>query len=321
LSLRILFAGTPEFALPALDALAASGHVLVGALTQPDRAAGRGLRTQPSPVKERALSLALPVLQPASLRDEGARAALASKAADVFVVVAYGLILPAEVLAMPRLGCVNVHASLLPRWRGASPIQHAILAGDEETGVSIMRMEAGLDTGPVYLQRATPIGAGETAGSLHDRLSLLGADALLEALPGIAGGTLVPRPQDSARATYAKRIDKREAVLEWSQPAIALERRVRAFNPWPICETRCFGESLRIWEAMMVPEAGAGAAPRAVDAEGRVPGAVVAAGASGIDVATGHGVLRLLRVQRPGKRPVSAADFANAQALTGAVLG
>jgi methionyl-tRNA formyltransferase len=319
LPLRILFAGTPEFALPALDALAASDHILVGVLTQPDRAAGRGLRTQASPVKERALALSLPVLQPVGLRDEGARAALASKAADVFVVAAYGLILPPDVLAMPRFGCVNVHASLLPRWRGASPIQHAILAGDEETGVSIMRMEAGLDTGPVYLQRTTPIGAREAAGSLHDRLALLGAQALLEALGGIAGGTLVPRPQDAARATYAKRIDKREAVLDWTQPAIALERRVRAFNPWPVCETQCGGESLRIWDATATAGSGAGAAD---DAGPRnVPGAVLAAGASGVEVATGEGVLRLLRVQRPGRRPVSAADFANAQPLAGIVLG
>jgi len=316
LPLRILFAGTPEFALPALDALAASEHILLGVLTQPDRAAGRGLQMQASPVKQRALALSLPVLQPVSLRDEGARAALASKAADVFVVAAYGLILPAEVLAMPRFGCVNVHASLLPRWRGASPIQHALLAGDGKTGVSIMRMEAGLDTGPVYLRRTTPIGPHENADSLHDRLAVLGAQALLDALPGIADGTLSAEPQDAAHATYAKRIDKREAVVDWTQSAIALARRVRAFNPWPVCETRCAGETLRIWDAMAMPADGAS------DVSTRlVPGTIVAAGATGIDVATGEGVLRLLRVQRPGRRAVTAGDLANSLALAGVVLG
>jgi len=316
LPLRILFAGTPEFALPALDALAASEHRLLGVLTQPDRAAGRGLQTQASPVKQRALALSLPVLQPVSLRDEGERAALASKSADVFVVAAYGLILPAEVLAMPRFGCVNVHASLLPRWRGASPIQHALLAGDGKTGVSIMRMEAGLDTGPVYLRRTTPIGSHENAGSLHDRLAVLGAQALLDALPGIADGTLSAEPQDAAHATYAKRIDKREAVVDWTQSAIALARRVRAFNPWPVCETRCAGETLRIWDAMAMPADGAS------DVSTRlVPGTIVAAGATGIDVATGEGVLRLLRVQRPGRRAVTAGDLANSLALAGVVLG
>ena len=314
--LRILFAGTPEFALPALDALAASEHILLGVLTQPDRAAGRGLQTQASPVKQRALALSLPVLQPVSLRDEGEWAALASKSADVFVVAAYGLILPAEVLAMPRFGCVNVHASLLPRWRGASPIQHALLAGDGKTGVSIMRMEAGLDTGPVYLRRTTPIGPHENAGSLHDRLAVLGAQALLDALPGIADGTLSAEPQDAAHATYAKRIDKREAVVDWTQSAIALARRVRAFNPWPVCETRCAGETLRIWDAMAMPADGAS------DVSTRlVPGTIVAAGATGIDVATGEGVLRLLRVQRPGRRAVTAGDLANSLALAGVVLG
>jgi methionyl-tRNA formyltransferase len=319
LPLRILFAGTPEFALPALDALAASEHVLLGVLTQPDRAAGRGLRSQASPVKERALELSLPVLQPESLRDEGVRAALASKSADVFVVVAYGLILPTEVLAMPRFGCVNVHASLLPRWRGASPIQHAILGGDGETGVSIMRMEAGLDTGPVYLRRATAIGAHENAGALHDRLAVLGAHALLAALPDIADGTLSAEPQDAAHATYAKRIDKRDALIDWSRSALELERRVRAFNPWPVCETRCAGETLRIWEAIAMPETIAASVSAA--SSHAVPGIVLTAGAAGIDVATGDGVLRLLRVQRPGRRAIVARDFANSLATAGVVLG
>ena len=307
--LRILFAGTPEFALPALDALAASGNTLVGVLTQPDRPAGRGLRPQASPIKRRALELSVPVLQPATLRDEGVQAALASKSADVLVVAAYGLLLPAPVLALPRLGCVNIHASLLPRWRGAAPIQRAILAGDLETGVSIMHMDAGLDTGPVYLLRAVPIERSDTAGSLHDRLATLGAQALLEALPAIADGSLRAVPQDSGAATYAKRIDKSEARLDWTRSAPQLELQVRAFNPWPVCETRWAGQSLRIWEARAVSQPVQAA-----------PGAVLAAGRDGIDVATGEGVLRVLRLQRPGKSVVSASDFANAHPLTGAVL-
>jgi methionyl-tRNA formyltransferase len=310
LPLRVLFAGTPEFAVPALEALAASEHILAGVLTRPDRPAGRGLRQQASPVKQCALALSVPVLQPVSLRDEGIQATLSSKAADIFVVAAYGLLLPAEVLALPRLGCVNIHASLLPRWRGAAPIQRAILSGDEQTGVSIMHMEAGLDTGPVYLRRATPIGPTETAATLHDRLAALGADALLEALPSIEDGSLHAVPQDAAQATYARRIEKREGRLEWTRPADQLERQVRAFNPWPVCETVWAGTSLRIWEARAM----AGAAQSSA-------GVVLAAGREGIDVATGDGVLRLLRVQRAGKTVVSASDFAHAHSLVGAVLG
>jgi methionyl-tRNA formyltransferase len=309
LPLRILFAGTPAFALPALDALAGTTHELVGALTQPDRPAGRGLHPQSSPIKARALALGLPLLQPASLRDEGAQAFLASKAPDLCVVVAYGLLLPPAVLALPRLGCVNVHASLLPRWRGAAPIQRAILAGDSETGISIMHMEAGLDTGPVFLRRATPIGPAESAGDLHDRLAELGARALLEALPGIEDRSRVPEAQDAAMASYAPRIEKKEAWIDWTQPATHIERQVRAFNPWPVCATGYAGQTLRIWEARDAPVADTG-----------VPGTVLAAGRDGIVVATGRGALRLLRVQMPGRRAVDAGDFANAHALAGAVL-
>jgi methionyl-tRNA formyltransferase len=228
---------------------------------------------------------------------------------DLFVVVAYGLIVPAAVLAMPALGCVNVHASLLPRWRGAAPIQRAILAGDERTGVSIMRMEAGLDTGPVYLTRSTPIGPGESAGALHDRLAALGAEALMAALPGIADGSLPARPQDGSRATYAKRIEKGEARIDWLEPAQQIARRVRAFNPAPVCETRLGEERLRVWEARALP----GHAHAA-------PGTVLAAGAEGIDVATGDAILRLLRVQLPGRRAVSASEFVRAHDVAGRVL-
>ena len=308
--LRILFAGTPEFAVPALEALAASGHTLVGVLTQPDRPAGRGLRQQASPVKQRALAPSVPVFQPTTLRDEGIQAVLSSKAADIFVVAAYGLLLPAPLLGLPRLGCVNIHASLLPRWRGAAPIQRAILAGDQQTGVSIMRMEAGLDTGAVYLRRVTPIGPTETATTLHDRLAVLGAKALLDALPSIADGSLRAVPQDDAQATYAKRIEKREGRLDWTRPADQLERQVRAFNPWPVCETSWAGTSLRIWDARALAQS-----------EKSKPGVVLAATREGIDVATGDGVLRLLHVQRAGKSVVSASDFAHAHALVGAELG
>lgn len=296
--------------MPALDALVRAGHDLVGILTQPDRPAGRGLRRQASPLKLRALELSIPVLQPPTLRDEGIRTELASKTPDLIVVAAYGLLLPRPVLSLPRLGCVNIHASLLPRWRGAAPIQRAILAGDERTGVSIMCMDAGLDTGPVYLERAIPIGESDDAGALHDRLAELGAQALLEALPGIADGSLPALPQDAGRATHAPRIDKREATIDWSLPAQRLARQVRAFNPWPICETRHAGQALRIWEAQAVS-----------DGMKATPGFVVGAGRAGIDVSTGEGVLRLLRVQRPGRSVVSAGDFANAHALTGATLG
>jgi methionyl-tRNA formyltransferase len=311
LPLRILYAGTPEFALPALDALVAAGHAPVGVLTQPDRPAGRGLRAEPGPVKRRALTLGLPVLQPLTLRDEAAQAAVAAHAPDLLVVVAYGLILPGAVLALPRLGCVNVHASLLPRWRGAAPIQRAILAGDGVTGVSIMRMEEGLDTGPVYATRTTEIGRDETAGELHDRLAALGAGALVDALPGIADGTLLAEPQDAARATYATRIEKAEARINWRQPAEAIARRVRAFNPWPVADAG-YGEArLRIWRASARP---AGADVRAE------PGTVVAAGADGIDVATGDGLLRVLSLQLPGRRVVAAGDFANSHAIAGVRL-
>jgi methionyl-tRNA formyltransferase len=225
------------------------------------------------------------------------------------VVVAYGLLLPQRVLDAPRLGCVNIHASLLPRWRGAAPIQRAVLAGDAETGITIMQMEAGLDTGPMLLVRRLPIAADETGGSLHDRLSVLGAEALMEALPGIEAGTLAPRPQDDALATYAKKLQKAEALIDWTLPAPAIERQVRAFNPWPVAETRLDGEALRVWRA------------QAIDGQGGAPGAVVAVCRDGIDVATGDGRLRILDLQPPGRRVMSARDFLNARDLSGVLLG
>lgn len=309
--LRLVFAGTPEFAVPCLQALIGAGYDLAAVYTQPDRPAGRGRKLQQSPVKALALEQGIPVCQPLSLkRDARARAELRDWAADLMVVVAYGLILPVSVLETPTLGCVNVHASLLPRWRGAAPIQRAVLAGDPVSGVCIMRMEAGLDTGPVYLRRQLELDAGETGGSLHDKLASLGAQALIEALPGIADGSLVPEPQDDASATYAHKLEKAEARIDWSQPALAIERQVRAFDPWPVAQTSLQGEILRIWSARAVDREAAGAAP----------GGVVAADKAGILVATGAGTLLITRLQPPGKRPMAAADFLNARRLDGSRL-
>jgi methionyl-tRNA formyltransferase len=309
--LRLIFAGTPDFAVPCLAALLDAGHEVAGVYTQPDRPAGRGRKLQMSPVKTLALARGLAVYQPESLkRDPRAVEQLQALGADLMVVVAYGLLLPVSVLESPRFGCVNVHASLLPRWRGAAPIQRAILAGDAETGVCIMRMEAGLDTGPVYHRIATPIAPSETGGTLHDRLAELGARALVAALPGIADGSLTPAPQDDARATYAHKLTKEEATVDWSLPAIAIERQVRAFDPWPVAQTTLEGATLRLWSVE---------AQSAHDAEGSgVPGTVVVADRAGIRVATGSGHLCITRLQPAGKKPMSAADYLNARQLDGA---
>ncbi len=306
---RLVFAGTPAFSVPCLAALIEAGQDVVCVYTQPDRPAGRGRKLQQSPVKELALSHGIPVRQPESLkRDRDERQVLRELAPDLMVVVAYGLILPQSVLDTPRLGCVNVHASLLPRWRGAAPIQRAVLAGDAQTGVCIMRMEAGLDTGPVYHRLAIPIAPDETGGSLHDRLSTLGARALIEALPGILDGTSRPEPQDDSHAIYAHKLDKAEAAIDWGEPAAAIERRVRAFDPWPVASTRLDGEVLRIWSAKAED----------TNATGVSPGEVLATGRAGIEVATGSGRLRITRLQPPGKRPMDAQDFLNARRLDGA---
>jgi methionyl-tRNA formyltransferase len=316
--LRIVFAGTPEFAVPALEALHAAGHAIVAVYTQPDRPAGRGRAVTTSPVKQQALRLGLAVEQPATLRTPEAQARLASYAPDLMVVVAYGLILPQPVLDAPRLGCLNIHASLLPRWRGAAPIQRAVLAGDTRTGVSIMQMDAGLDTGPELLRREVEIGPRETAGELHDRLAPLGAAAIVEAVAGVAAGTLRPRPQPTEGVTYAAKIRKEEARIDWSRSTLEIDRLVRAFNPWPVAETRLDGEQIRIWEAQSFED------PLSVEAkkgghscfsfgkEGVSPGTVLDVPGR-LVVATGDGALELLRVQLPGRKPVRAADVLNSR--------
>jgi methionyl-tRNA formyltransferase len=314
--MRLIFAGTPEFAATVLRALLAQPHPLVAVYTQPDRPAGRGRRTSASPVKQLALSHGIPVEQPRSLRDRESQHALAAYHGDLMIVAAYGLLLPEPVLRSPRLGCINVHASLLPRWRGAAPIQHAILAGDTETGISIMQMDAGLDTGPVLRRAACAIGDDDTGATLHARLADLGAATMVETLADLAtpaAASMHAEAQDETLATYAGRIAKADGLLDWSRPADVLERQVRAFNPWPVAfailppgrsPADGAGGRLRIWNARVLAYAG-----------GASPGTVLASGASGIDVATGRGALRILTLQAAGKKSMSSGDYLNAHAL------
>jgi methionyl-tRNA formyltransferase len=299
--LRIAFAGTPAFAVPALEALLRSSHfTVVGVLTQPDRPKGRGRQIAASPVKETAVAHGIPVSQPLTFKDEAGRAELASWQPDALVVVAYGLILPRVALELPRLGCLNIHASLLPRWRGAAPIQRAILAGDVSSGITIMQMDVGLDTGPMLLKREVPIERADTGGSLHDRLAQVGADLIIEALDSLASGTVAPVPQPAEGVTYAAKLDKAEAVIDWSRPAIEIERQVRAFNPWPVAETRLDGEPLRVFEAVAMNSAGVASDQ----------GKIIALTEQSLLVQCGLGQLALRQVQRAGRRVVGAAEFA-----------
>lgn len=298
--LRIVFAGTPDFAAEHLAALLSSRHQVIAVYSQPDRPAGRGQKLTPSPVKRLALEHGLPVYQPQSLRDPEAQAELAALAPDLLLVVAYGLILPQAVLDIPRLGCFNSHASLLPRWRGAAPIQRAIEAGDEVSGVTLMRMEAGLDTGPMLLKVETPISTSDTGGSLHDRLASLGAQALLDAVDALAAGTPAETVQDDALASYAHKLNKDEARIDWSLPAVELERRIRAFDPWPVCHSSLQGAAVKILAASLAEESGE-------------PGQILAASSDGLLVACGEQALRLTRLQLAGGKPLAVADLLNSR--------
>jgi len=300
--MRIVFAGTPEFAVSSLRA-AARHHEVVAVYTQPDRPAGRGRGLAPSPVKLEAVARGIPVYQPETLKDEAAQQQLRDLQPDLMVVVAYGLILPKAVLAIPTHGCWNVHGSLLPRWRGAAPIQRAIQAGDSKTGICLMQMEAGLDTGPVLLHQELPIAATDTGGQLHDKLAELGAQVLSDGLGLLRAGIKpIARPQPEQGVTYAHKLDKAEAKLDWAQDAEALARTVRAFNPWPIAEALLAGERVRIHGAVALDVA-----------HGQAPGTVLAAGREGIDIACGQGALRLRVLQREGGKAITAADYLNAR--------
>ena len=303
--LRIIFAGTPDFAASSLEALLASKHDVIAVYCQPDRPWGRGRKQLAGPVKTLALENQIPVLQPASLKDSDAQATFAAFNADLMVVAAYGLILPKQILQSPRLGCINVHASLLPRWRGAAPIQHALLAGDTKTGITIMQMDAGLDTGDMLYRRELDISPTDTGSSLHDRLSECGGESLIHVLNDLAAFQENAVQQDKALATYAAKINKQDAAVNWSLKASTLERQIRAFNAWPVCFSELQGKRVRIWEAI--------SANRSGPAE---PGTIIEASPAGISVACGDGMLRLLRVQLPGAKALSVADILNShQAL------
>ncbi len=303
--MKVAFAGTPELARVALDALQRAGHAIPLVLTQPDRPAGRGLKLQASPVKRFALEHHIPVIQPRSLRLDGrypddaqaARAALEAAAPDVLVVAAYGLILPQWALDLPPLGCLNIHASLLPRWRGAAPIQRAIEAGDAESGVTIMQMDAGLDTGDMLLIGRLPIGPHDSSATLHDALAALGGRLIVEALELAAHGRLKPRPQPAEGVSYAHKIDKREALIDWSQPAALIERRIRAFDPFPGASTLLGSDAIKLWRAKLEPGRPA------------APGTVLAVDARGVLIACGDGALRATELQRPGGKRLPAREF------------
>ena len=299
--LNIIFAGTPDFAARHLDALLASEHQVVGVFTQPDRPAGRGNKLTPSPVKTLAQSHAIPVFQPTSLRPAENQQLVADLQADIMVVVAYGLILPQAVLSMPRLGCVNVHGSLLPRWRGAAPIQRSLWAGDSETGVTIMQMDVGLDTGDMLYKLSCPITAQDTSATLYDKLAQLGPQGLLETLSQLADGHARAEKQDDAQANYADKLSKEEARLNWQLSAAQLERCIRAFNPWPVSYFLLDEQPVKVWQASVLPHAE------------KQPGEIIAADKQGIQIATADGVLNLQLLQPAGKKPMSAQDLLNSR--------
>jgi len=299
--LKIIFAGTPDFAARHLDALLASEHQVVGVFTQPDRPAGRGNKLTAGPVKSLALAQNIPVFQPKSLRPAENQKLIADLQADVMVVVAYGLILPKAVLDMPRLGCINVHGSLLPRWRGAAPIQRALWAGDSETGVTIMQMDVGLDTGDMLLKLACPISAEDTSATLYDKLADLGPAGLLTTLAQLRDGQAQAIQQDESQANYAEKLSKEEARLNWTLSAEQLERCIRAFNPWPISFFMVNDQPVKVWQACVLPHVN------------KQPGEIIQADKQGIQIATADGVLNLLQLQPAGKKPMSAQDLLNSR--------
>ncbi len=300
-ALNIIFAGTPDFAARHLDALLSSGHNVVGVFTQPDRPAGRGNKLTASPVKQLAEQHNLPVFQPKSLRPAENQQMVADLHADVMVVVAYGLILPAPVLAMPRLGCINVHGSLLPKWRGAAPIQRSLWAGDSETGVTIMQMDVGLDTGDMLYKLACPIGPEDTSATLYNKLAELGPEGMLATLSQLADGTAKPEVQDEALVSYAEKLSKEEAKLDWSLSAAQLERCIRAFNPWPVSYFTVDDQPVKVWKATVLPHSD------------HQPGMIVQADKTGIQVATANGVLNIEELQPAGKKPMKAQDLLNSR--------
>ena len=305
--MKLAFAGTPEFAAVMLDALVHSRHAVEAVFTRPDARAGRGKRISESPVKRRAAQAGIPILQPRTMRTDDAVAQLAAVGPDAMVVAAYGFLLPAPLLAVPPLGCINVHASILPRWRGAAPVHHAILAGDARTGVSIMQMDAGLDTGPVLATRTCGIAPDDTSGSLTRRLAELGAETLVETLDAVETGTVVARAQDDACATRAPKLSKAQAAIDWTRTAEEIERMVRAFDPWPVAHTRVAGAdtpALRVWRAQSADRDSTEA-----------PGTVLAGDESGVVVAAGRGVVRITEIQPPGARRMAAAEFVRGRRL------
>ena len=312
--LKIIFAGTPDFSVAPLKALIdSSEYEVVAVYTQPDRPAGRGRKLNPSPVKACALEHGIAVFQPEKLKSVEDQQPLIDLKADLMVVVAYGIILPEVILNAPKLGCINIHASLLPRWRGAAPIQRAILAGDTESGITIMQMDVGLDTGDMLLKIKCDIEAGDTGSSLHDRLAIMGAEALMQALPGLVNGTLKGEKQDENLTNYANKLQKSEALIDWNKSAKELQRQVNAFNAWPVAQTpievKGKAQMLRIWRA------------QAIDGSGEQAGKVINCNKQGIDVVTGDGLLRLSEIQMPGKKPMDVKAFVNANDISGMLLG
>lgn len=301
--LKIIFAGTPDFAARHLQALLNSSHEIVAVYTQPDRPAGRGKKLTPSPVKKLAAEHQLPIYQPATLRNESAQAELKSLNADIMVVVAYGLILPKIVLDTPKLGCINVHGSLLPRWRGAAPIQRALWAGDKATGVTIMQMDIGLDTGDMLLTTHLPIEDTDTSASLYEKLAEQGPEALLEALVGISSGTIKPQKQNEAEANYAEKLTKDEAELDWHKSAPQLWREIRAFNPWPVSFFNHQNQQIKVWQAQIRPHTSQAK-----------PGTIISADKQGLEIATTDGNLLITQMQLPGKKALSVADVLNSRA-------